>query len=56
MSRLVCKPLGKEHIEAAMQSALDNYREEREYVPQLPEDAEIWDIQLQLSHAKCHWK
>lgn len=44
MSRLECKPFGKEHVEAAMQIALENYREEREYVPELPEDAKIEDI------------
>ena len=33
-----------EHIEAAKQIALDNYLEEREYVPQLPEEPDIWDI------------
>lgn len=44
MSRLECKPFGKEHIDAAMQIALDNYREEREVVPELPEDAEIWNL------------
>ena len=44
MYRLECKPLAMEHIEAAKQIALDNYLEEREYVPQLPEEPDIWDI------------
>lgn len=44
MSRIECKPVAKEHLEAIRQIALDNYREEREYVPELPEDAEIWDV------------
>lgn len=42
MKRFECKPFGKEHIEAVKQIALDNYREERVYVPELPEDVEIW--------------
>lgn len=44
MNRLECKLFRKEHIDAAKQIALDNYREEREYVPELPENVEIWDI------------
>jgi len=44
MNRIECKPFAFEHIEAAKKIALDNYNEEREYVQELPEAAELWDI------------
>ena len=48
MNRIMCEPFRREHIEAAMQIALDNYKEEREYVPELPEDVDIWDLSFFL--------
>jgi len=50
MSKLECKPLGMEHIEAAKQIALANYREEREYVPQLPEEPKLPDVSYFLEN------
>jgi len=44
MNRIECKPFTKKHLEAVKQIALDNYLEEREYVKELPEEVEIWDI------------
>ena len=41
MSKLECKPFGKEHTEATNKIALDNYMEEREFVPELPENVKI---------------
>lgn len=35
---------GKEHLEEAKRIAWENYLEERVFVPALPEDIKLWDL------------
>ncbi len=50
MKKIECKPLAEEHLAAINKIAMDNYKEEREYVPELPEDSEIWGNRFFLEH------